>query len=80
MDPPKPISFDPYSLIVINQDGKLRQLFVPIKVQVILEDKFLPKNNWVFIYEIQPHFQHRLLFRIGDLWYPYHYFTITANF
>ena len=80
MDPPKPVLLDPYSLIVINEDGKLKQLFVPIKVQVVLEDKILSKDRWVLIYEVQPHIQHRLLFRIGYLWYPYHYFRITANF
>ncbi|HRF24879.1 MAG TPA: hypothetical protein PLR98_11970 [Chitinophagaceae bacterium] len=80
MDPPKPVLLDPYSLIVINEDGKLKQLFVPIKVQVVLEDKILSKDSWVLVYEVQPHIQHRLLFRIGCLWYPYHFFRITANF
>jgi hypothetical protein len=80
MDPPKKVYFDPYSLLVINQDGRLRQLFVPIRMQVILGDLVLAPYQWVTVEEIQPHFQHKLIFRIGQQWFPHSIFRILISY
>ncbi len=74
------IHFDPYSLLVINASGKLKQLFVPIKMQVLSDNTWLKKDNWVMVDEIQPHLQHLLIFRIDSQWFPYHIFRLSVNF
>ena len=45
MDPPKINYVDPNRIMVINPTGKIRQLFVPFKVQVLEDTDILKKNQ-----------------------------------
>ena len=80
MDPPKIKYYDPYSVIVINHNGQMRQLFVPFKVKVIEHTSVLVKDAWLVVEEIISHETHRLLYRIGNQWWPYYAFKIEVRF
>ena len=80
MDPPQIKIIDNNSLMVINKKGIIRQLYVPIKVQVLYDTKILKKNSIVFVDEIQAHQQYKILYRITDNWWSYHLFSIAATF
>jgi hypothetical protein len=75
------ISFvDFKSIIVINPAGKMRQLFVPFRVQVILDTNSLKKGTWVIVEEVQPHIMHILIYRIGSNWWQFDLFRIAVVF
>ncbi len=68
------------SIMVINAAGKMRQLFVPFRVQVILDTTSLKKGTWVIVEEVQPHLQHKLVYRIGSNFWQYDLFRIAVVF
>ena len=80
MDPPQISYVDYNSILIINPKGKMRQLFVPFRVQVIQDTNTLKRNTWVFVEEVQAHDQHKMLYRVISLWWPYHLFRIQVNF
>jgi hypothetical protein len=80
MDPPKINYVDPKSIMVINPTGKIRQLFVPFKVQVLEDTDILKKNSWVLVEEVQPHKEYKMLYRITKYWWPFDLFKIAATF
>ena len=49
MDPPKINYVNNNKLIVINQNGKIRQLFTPFKVQVSQESNHSNEKSWVIV-------------------------------
>ena len=71
---------DHKSIMVINPKGVIRQLFVPIRVQVITPTNILQVNSWVIVEEIQSHRDYKLLYRIGNNWWQYHLFRIAVVF
>ena len=71
---------DHKSIMVINTKGVIRQLFVPIRVQVITPTNILQVNSWVIVEEIQAHKEHKLLYKIGNNWWQYHLFRIAVVF
>jgi len=71
---------DPKSILVINPKGKMRQLFVPFRVQVITPTNILKVNSWVIVDEIQTHKEYKLLYKIGSNWWQYHLFRIAVVF
>ena len=80
MDPPKIKYYDPYSVIVINQNGQMRQLFTPFKAQVVVSNSAFKINTWVYIEEVLPHEKHRIIYRIGTQWWPYDAFKLEVRF
>jgi hypothetical protein len=82
MDPPNShINYIDYgSVLVVNPVGRMRQLFVPFKVQVLEMTTMLHKSSWVYVEEIKLHEKHRLIYRIGNNWWPYHAFKIDIQF
>jgi hypothetical protein len=71
---------DPNSILVINPIGKMRQVFTPFKVQVQEPTLILDVNSWVVVDLVKASPTYKLMFRIGDHWYPYHLFRITIKF
>ena len=68
---------DPGKLLVIEGTGKLKQLYVPIKVLTIQPlNHRIPPQTFVHVDEIQIHSQYKLVFKVFDSWYPYWAFTI----
>jgi hypothetical protein len=80
MDPPKIKYMDNKSIMVINNYGCIRQLFVPFKVQVIHATAILVKNAWVIVEEVQQSDKYLLLYRIGKNWWPYYVFKLSVEF
>ena len=75
------INFIDYkSIMVINSVGKIRQLFVPFRVQVILDSTSLKKGTWVIVEEVQPHLQHKLIYRVGSTFWQFDLFRIAVVF
>jgi hypothetical protein len=60
MDPPKINYVSNNSLMVINKQGLIRQLFTPFKVQVLQETNHFKEKSWVIVEEIIQHPQHIL--------------------
>ncbi len=80
MDPPKLNFVDYNCILIINPTGKMRQLFVPFKVQLLYDTKVLKKGTWVVVEEIESHRDYKLLYRVTDHWWPYYLFKIGAVF
>ncbi len=68
------------SILVINPTGQMRQLFTPFKVQVIHETSILICGTCVWVEEIKPHHELKLIYRIGNNWWPYNSFRLTVLF
>ena len=80
MDPPQINYVDRNSILIINPNGKMRQLYVPFRVQVIQDTTVLKMNTWVIVEEIMPHDQNKLLYRVTAHWWPYSIFRIQIHF
>jgi hypothetical protein len=78
MDPPLINYIDHSSILVINSTGKMRQLYVPFRVQCIVDVSKIPQNTWVYVEEVMPHEKHIIIYRILDLWVPYNCFKISV--
>lgn len=80
MDQPQINYVDPLSILVINPSGKMRQLFVPFKAQVIVRTANISLNTWVMVEEVRSDVTHKLLYRVGNNWWPYYAFRIAIHF
>jgi hypothetical protein len=80
MDSPKFTFVNNNTLIVINQKGKMRQLFTPFHVQVLQDTAHFKENSWVVVEEIRQHPQHILLYRVINHWWPYFIFKLDVRF
>jgi hypothetical protein len=71
------IYLDPKKLLVVESVGKIKQLYVPIRMttNVQLNPK-IPSLTIVYIEEIQKHRQYRIVYRVFGRWYPYWAFNI----
>ena len=80
MDPPLINYVDYNSILLINPKGKMRQLYVPFRVQVIKDTNSLRKGVWVYAEEVAPHNEYKLLYRVTSNWWPYNIFRIQIQF
>lgn len=80
MDPPHINYIDHKSILVINPTGQMRQLFAPFKVQVLESTTQMAVETWVVVEEILPHEEYKLLYRIGENWWPYNIFRLSVLF
>jgi hypothetical protein len=80
MNSPKINYISNNSIMVITNNGCIRQLFVPFKAQVILPTASLVKHAFVFIEEVQQHDKYLLLYRIANKWWPYYAFKLSVEF
>ena len=56
MDPPHQIKYvDDKSILLINKMGKLKQLFVPFKVQCIEPTENIQPETWVYVEQVAQH-------------------------
>ena len=80
MDPPLINYVDHNSILIINPNGRMRKLYVPFRVQVINDTTILKRNTWVYVEEVMPHDQNKLLYRITTHCRPYSVFRIQIHF
>jgi len=71
---------DRNSILIINPAGKMRQLYVPFRVQLLHDTTILKKNSWVVVEEVQASTQYQLLYRVTVDWWPYNLFRLQVNF
>ena len=80
MEPPKIKYYDLHSVIVINSNGRMRQVFTPFKAQVMIANSAFEVNSWVYIEEVLPHETYRIIYRVGNQCLPYFVFRLTVKF
>jgi len=78
MVPPHINYIDHSSIFVINLTGKMRQLYVPFRVQCIVAISNIPQKTRVYVEEVIPHDKHIIMYRILDFWVPYSYYKISV--
>ena len=64
------------SLLVVNQHGKLRRLFVPIAVRSHTKVGIILNGSTVYVEEVAEHKVYRIIYRVFNSWYPYYYFRL----
>jgi hypothetical protein len=80
MDPPKINYISKNSIMVVNKQGSIRQLFTPFKVQALQNTNHFKEKSWVIVEEIIQHPQHILLYRVINNWWPYFIFKLDVRF
>lgn len=80
MDPPKINYVNNNCLMVINTNGKMRQLFTPFRVQVLYPTSVFKQHSWVYVEEVKEHKKHLIIYRIGAQWWPFGIFSIQVGF
>jgi hypothetical protein len=82
MDPPysKIEYWDDKTIVVINKVGKLRRLHVPFRAVCILQAGNIKPDTWIFVEQVAPNKQYKILYRILSIWVPYHHFRIIIHF
>jgi len=76
MDPPEIYFEDPYSLMLVNQKGKMKWLYTPFRVFVKDEIGKFKTETWVYVEGVAEHREYRILFLISSFWYPYPFFKL----
>jgi len=71
---------DPFTVLVINAKGSMRQIFTPFRVQCILPTGQIPANAWVYVDGVWQDKKDRLLYLVGTSLYPYYYFRLQILF
>lgn len=71
---------DSKSLLLLNQCGKLKQLYVPFKVKCISQVEKISPGTWVYVNQVSEHPDHLILYKVFNTWVPYNYFQIIINF
>lgn len=70
---------DPKSVLVVNDKGKIRQVFTPFKVQCMEAIEHIPLSSIVYVEAVFMHKQYVLLYFINQRLFPYHHFRIQVN-
>ena len=78
MDPPNEMKdVNSNTLMVITPHGKIIQLFTPIRAVCNMAVVGIPVGTTVFIDAIAVHREHKLCYKIADVWFVYSCFTIN---
>lgn len=68
------------SLLVINENGKIRRLYTPFRVLAIESINTIKKGSWVYVEKILVNEKHQLVFEINGEGYLYDLFRIYIKF
>ena len=81
MNTPHKIRYcDDKSIFLINKSGKLRQLFVPFKVQCIKPAGNIKPETWVYVEQVAQHHKFLILYKVFDDWMPFSCFRIMIYY
>jgi hypothetical protein len=72
--------YDSFSIMIINNLGKIRRLYTPFRVVCLDNIDAIYQNSNLYVEEVFEDPDDRLLFKIGGNLYPYWYFSITVSF
>lgn len=67
-------------LLILNQKGNLKQLFVPFKVKCINYIEGISPDTWVYVDQVSQGSKNLILFQVFNTWVPYYHFQIIINF
>ena len=80
-DKPTQIQFvDPFTVLVVNSKGFMRQVYTPFRVQCIQTVGAIPNNAWVYVDGVWQDKKNRLLYMVGNKLYPYWHFRLQILF
>ena len=65
-------------LLVVNHNGRLRELFCPFKVLCIMTTLSIPTGTWVYVDKVSGTL--RVTYEINDHWYSSESFVIIIEF
>lgn len=71
---------DPFSIMVINQQGYLRKLYCPFRVLCIESYDSIPWNTWCFVDRVGADPKELILYKINGREIPYRHFQIYIAF
>ena len=69
-----------HSLLVVNSQGCIRELFCPIRMQCIKAVHTIPFGTWVHVDKLAISAKHHLRYRVNGTWYVYECFAIIIHF
>lgn len=72
--------YDTYSLMLINQKGRLRRLYTPFRVQAINQSEIIHPEHIVYVTAVIRDEQAKLLYRILNKWIPYNQFQLITMY
>ena len=71
---------DPFTVLVINAKGHMRQLYTPFRVLCIQQAGHIPQNAWVYVDGVWQDKTDKLLYLVGGKLYPYWCFRLQILF
>lgn len=71
---------DPFSIMVINQNGYLRKLYCPFRVLCIKSINSIPQDTWCYVEKVMPDVYEIILYEIYGKQIPYRHFQIYITF
>ena len=72
--------YDSYSILIINQQSKMRRVYTPFKVLCIESIDELMENSTLYVDEVFEDEDDLLLYKICGNLYAYNHFTIQVKF
>lgn len=71
---------DPYSILVINQQGYLRKLYCPFRVLCIESIDSIPRNTYCYVEMVAEDTKELILYHINGKRIPFRHFHIYIAF
>jgi hypothetical protein len=72
--------YDHLSILIVNNSGIVKRLYVPFRVTCAVPIDKLKFGVIVYVDGVYSDREHKLVYQINGLAIPYHYFTISINF
>jgi hypothetical protein len=71
---------DPFTVLVINAKGFMRQVYCPFRVICIQQVGHIPPNTWIYMDGVWEDKTNRLLYLVSGKLYPYYCFRLQILF
>lgn len=72
--------FDSYTILVINDKGRIRRLYTPFRVMCLVLQYQFSVFSTLYVDEVFEDPDDLLLYKINGNLYPYYHFSIKINF
>ncbi|WP_295655293.1 hypothetical protein [uncultured Mucilaginibacter sp.] len=80
MDKNQKLSFyNEKSLMFLNVNGTLRQIYVPFQVRCNQPVGGLKENTLVYVEAVSQHAEYRILYKVLNKWVPYFCFNLIIK-
>ena len=74
------VSLSDNSLLVVNSQGYIRELFCPFRVQCVVTVLTIPSGTWVYVEKVAVSTNVPLMYQILGNWYAFESFVIVIHF